>query len=33
MPGSSSWMTYAPQGVKGLDDDDDDDDCGFVMQR
>jgi hypothetical protein len=26
-------MTYAPQGVKGLDDDDDDDDCGFVMQR
>ena len=26
MPGRSSWMTYAPQGVKGLDDDDDDDD-------
>jgi hypothetical protein len=26
MPGSSSWMHYAPQGVKGLDDDDDDDD-------
>jgi hypothetical protein len=24
MPGGSSWMTYAPQGVKGLDDDDDD---------
>jgi hypothetical protein len=24
MPGSSSWMPYAPQGVKGLDDDDDD---------
>jgi hypothetical protein len=23
MPGSSLWMTYAPQGVKGLDDDDD----------
>jgi len=22
---SSSWMPYAPQGVKGLDDDDDDD--------
>jgi hypothetical protein len=22
----SSWMPYAPQGVKGLDDDDDDDD-------
>jgi hypothetical protein len=26
MLGSSSWMPYAPQGVKGLDDDDDDDD-------
>ena len=26
MPGSSSWMLYAPQGVTGLDDDDDDDD-------
>ena len=25
MPGSSSWMLYAPQGVKGSDDDDDDD--------
>jgi hypothetical protein len=24
MPGSSSWMPCAPQGVKGLDDDDDD---------
>jgi len=24
MPGSSSRMPYAPQGVKGLDDDDDD---------
>jgi hypothetical protein len=23
MPGSSSWMPYAPQGVKGFDDDDD----------
>jgi hypothetical protein len=23
MPGSSSWMPYAPQGVKGVDDDDD----------
>jgi hypothetical protein len=23
MPGSSSWMPYAPQGVKGLDDYDD----------
>jgi hypothetical protein len=22
MPGSSSWMPYAPQGVKELDDDD-----------
>jgi hypothetical protein len=25
MPGSSSWMPYAPQRVKRLDDDDDDD--------
>jgi len=25
MPGSSSWMSYAPQGVKGFDGDDDDD--------
>jgi len=25
MPGSASWMPYAPQGVKGFDDDDDDD--------
>ena len=24
MPGSSSWMPCAPQGVKGCDDDDDD---------
>jgi len=22
MPGNSSWMPYAPQGVKGFDDDD-----------
>ena len=22
MPGSSSWMPYAPQGVKGFEDDD-----------
>jgi len=22
MPGSSSWMPYAPQEVKGIDDDD-----------
>jgi hypothetical protein len=28
MPGSSSWMPYAAQGVKGFDDDDDDDDRG-----
>ena len=26
MPGSSSWMPHAPQGVKGFDDYDDDDD-------
>jgi hypothetical protein len=26
VPGSYSWMPYAPQGVKGLDDNDDDDD-------
>jgi len=25
MAGGSSWMPYAPQGVKGFDDDDDDD--------
>jgi len=25
MLGSSSWMSYAPQGVEGTDDDDDDD--------
>jgi len=24
MPGSSSWMPYGPQGLKGFDDDDDD---------
>ena len=24
MSGSSSWIPYAPQGVKGFDDDDDD---------
>jgi len=24
MPGNSSWMPYAAQGVKGFDDDDDD---------
>ena len=28
MPGNSSRMPYAPQGVKGFDDDDDDDDEG-----
>ena len=26
MPGSSSWMPYAPQGVKRFDDDNDDGD-------
>ena len=26
MLGSTSWVPYAPQGVKGFDDDDDDDD-------
>jgi len=26
MSGSSSWMPYAPQGIKGFDDDDDNDD-------
>ena len=26
MRGSTSWMPYAAQGVKGFDDDDDDDD-------
>ena len=34
--GSSLWMPYAPQGVKGLDDDDDDDDecfAGVVNMR
>jgi hypothetical protein len=31
MPGSSSCMPYAPQGVKGLDDDDDDDDDDFAV--
>jgi len=30
MPGSSSWMPYAPQGVKEFDDDDDDDDISTV---
>ena len=39
MPGSSSRMPYAPQGVKGLDDDDDDDDdvndsfTGYYMRH
>ena len=31
MPGISSWMPYAPQGVKGLDDDDDDDDDDEII--
>jgi len=29
--GSSSWMPYAPQAVKGLDDDDDDDDDPIAL--
>ena len=29
MPGNSSWMSCAPQGVKGLDDDDDD--VGWIV--
>jgi len=35
MLGSSSWMSYAPQGVKATDDDDDDEGSKFVdsMQR
>ena len=35
MPGNSSWMPYAPQGVKGFDDDDDDDDdddCSLKLE-
>jgi len=31
MPGSSSWMSYAPQGVKEFDDDDDDDDDDHIL--
>jgi hypothetical protein len=31
MPGGSSWIPYAPQGVKGLDDDDDDE--SFVSTK
>ena len=27
MPRNSSWMPYAPQGVKGFDDDDEDEVC------
>jgi hypothetical protein len=30
MPGSSSWMLYSSQGVKGLDDDDDDDETVYL---
>jgi len=33
MPGSSSWMPYAPQGVKGDDVDDDDDDDTKISLR
>jgi len=29
--GSSSWMTYAPQGVKGLDDDETIDNSGKIV--
>ena len=30
MSGSTSWMSYGAQGVKGIDDDDDDNDhCAF----
>jgi hypothetical protein len=29
MLGRPSWMSYAPQGVKGLDNDDDDDDDDY----
>ena len=33
MPVDSSWMPYAPQGVKGFYDDDDDDDiCHLIHQ-
>jgi hypothetical protein len=30
MSGSSSWIPYAPQGVKGFDDDDDDDEMNIL---
>jgi len=30
MPGSSSWMPYVSEGVKGFDDDDDDDDDNYI---
>jgi len=30
MPGSSSWMPYAPQGVKGSDDDEQFNVCNSV---
>jgi len=33
MPGSSSWMPYAPQGLKGLDDDDGIRNHGSVLCR
>jgi len=32
MPGSSSWMPYAPQGVKGFDDDDDVNITDLILQ-
>jgi hypothetical protein len=33
MSGNSSWMPYAPQGVKGFHDDDDDDDSQFIKHN
>jgi hypothetical protein len=33
MPGNSSWLPYAPQGVAGLDDDDDDSDDSDVADK
>jgi hypothetical protein len=31
MPGSNSWMPYAPQGVNGLNDDDDDEEVFAIF--
>jgi len=33
MPGSSSWMPFATQGVKGFDNDDDDDDDDAIVAQ